>query len=67
MTFGSHQRKMIKQMQKPPCNVELTREEFIKIVTWIDANCPFYGTHEGCKSASGKDRPDFRPVPLGEK
>ena len=42
MTFGSHQRKMIKQMRKPPCNVELTREEFIKIVTWIDANCPFY-------------------------
>ena len=67
MTFGSHQNKMIKQMREVPCKTDLTREEFIKIVTWIDANCPFYGTHEGCKSAEGKDRPDFRPVPLAEK
>ena len=67
MTFGSHQSAMIKQMRKPPCNAKLTREEFIRIVTWIDANCPFYGTHEGCKHAEGKDRPDFRPVPLAEK
>jgi len=67
MTFGSHQSKMIKQMRNPPCNVKLTREEFIRIVTWVDANCPFYGTHKGCKSAGGKDRPDFRPVPLADK
>jgi hypothetical protein len=26
--------------------LHLAREEFIKIVTWIDANVPYYGTHE---------------------
>jgi len=67
MTFGSHQSKLVARIRKEPCKAGLTREEFIKIVTWVDANCPFYGTHGGCKHAEGKDRPDFRPLPLAEK
>jgi len=67
LTFGSHQSQLIKQIRQAPCKIDMTREEFIRIVTWIDANCPFYGTHEGCKHAEGKDRPDFRPLPLAEK
>jgi len=64
MTFGSHQSELIKQLRKAPCNVDMTREEFIRIVTWIDANAPFYGTHEGRKGIQWKDQPDFRPTPL---
>ena len=64
MTFGSHQSKLVARIRKDPCRAKLTREEFIRIVTWVDANCPFYGTHKGCKGADGKDRPDFRPLPL---
>jgi len=67
MTFGSHQSKLVARIRKEPCKAKLTREEFIRIVTWVDANCPFYGTHKGCKHAEGKDRPDFRPLPLAGK
>jgi len=67
MTFGSHKSTLITQIRKDPCKAGLTRQEFIRIVTWVDANCPFYGTHKGCKGAGGKDRPDFRPVPVAGK
>jgi len=63
MSFGSHKSKLIARIRKAPCKAKLTREEFIRIATWVDANCPFYGTHKGCKGAGGKDRPDFRPPP----
>ena len=66
LTFGSHRSKMVEQIRKAPCKSKLTREEFIKIVTWIDANAPFYGTHRGRKNIKWKDHPDFRPLPLAK-
>ena len=38
--------------------------EFIKIVTWIDANAPYYGTRKGYRDPKDKDHPDFRIAPL---
>jgi hypothetical protein len=67
LTFGSHQSELIKQIRKTPCKVDMTREEFIRIVTWIDANAPYYGTHDGKKNQQWKDQPDFRPLPLAGK
>jgi len=67
LTFGSHQSKLVERIRKDPCKGELTREEFIKIVTWIDANAPYYGTHRGKKTLESKDDPQFRPVPLAGK
>jgi len=67
LTFGSHQSKLVERIRKDPCKANLTREEFIKIVTWIDANTPYYGTHEGKKNLKWKDDPDFRPLPLAGK
>ena len=64
MTFGSHQSKLVDRIRQGPCNADLKREEFIRIVTWIDANVPYYGTHKGKKNAQHKEAPDFRPVPL---
>jgi hypothetical protein len=64
LTFGSHRSKLVEQIRKEPCKAGLTQEEFIKIVTWIDANAPFYGTHKGKKNIKWKDDPDFRPLPL---
>jgi len=46
-----------------PCKSTVTREEFIRIVTWIDANAPYYGTHRGKKNIKWKDDPEFRPLP----
>ena len=45
LNFGSHLSKLAKQIQKDPCKGKLTKEEFIKIVTWIDANSPFLGIY----------------------
>jgi len=64
LTFGSHRSKMVEMIRKDPCKGDLTREEFIKIVTWIDACIPYYGTHRGKKNLKWKDEPDFRPTPL---
>jgi hypothetical protein len=50
-----------------PCKAKLTREEFIKIVTWIDSNIPYYGTRKGYKDPKYKDRPDFRITPIAAK
>jgi hypothetical protein len=67
LTFGSHQSRMVERIRKAPCKADLTREEFIKIVTWIDANAPYYGTHRGSKVLEYKDYPEFRQVPLARR
>ena len=67
LTFGSHRSKLVSQIRKDPCKGELTREEFIKITTWIDANSPYYGTYRGKKDLRYKDEPDFRLPPLVAK
>ena len=55
--------KLIAQLRKGHNDVKLTREEFIRLVTWIDANGPFYGTWEGKRHIRFKDEPDFRICP----
>ncbi len=67
LRFGSHQSKLVERIRKVPCKAKLTREEFIRIVTWVDANAPYYGTHRGKKNLKWKDDPDFRPLPLAGK
>jgi len=47
LNFGSHLSKLVSQIQKDPCKGNLTEEEFIKIVTWVDANCPYLGYYGG--------------------
>jgi hypothetical protein len=64
MTFGSHRSRMVARIRKAPCKAKLTRNEFVRIVTWVDANAPYYGTHKGCKHAGGKGKPNFRPAPV---
>ena len=67
LSFGSHRSKLVERIREKPCKAGLTQEEFIKIVTWIDANAPFYGTHDGKKNIKWKDDPDFRPLPIAVK
>ena len=65
LTFGSHRSRMIEQIRRKgsPCNVVLSREEFVRLVTWIDANAPYYGLYEGKRNLKWKDAGDFRPCP----
>ena len=67
LTHGSHRSKLVEQIRKAPCKANLTREEFIKIVTWIDANVPYYGTYDGKMDPGDKDHPEFRALPLAGK
>ena len=67
LTFGSHRSKLVDRIRNKPCKSKLTRTEFIRIVTWIDANAPYYGTHRGKKNIKWKGAPDFRPPPLAGK
>jgi len=64
LMVGSHLSKMVERMRADPCRGKLSREEFIRIVTWIDANAPYYGNYGGKKNVKWRDDPDFRPVPL---
>jgi hypothetical protein len=34
-----------------------------RLVTWVDANRPCYGSYFGRRNRIYKDHPDFRPIP----
>jgi hypothetical protein len=42
--------------------VELSREEMTRLVTWADANGPYYGTYFGRRNLAHQGLPGFRPV-----
>jgi hypothetical protein len=63
LTFGSHRSKLVDRLRSAPCKTDLGQAEFVKLVTWIDANAPFYGNYEGKKNVKWKGDPDFRPNP----
>jgi|GEM_PF-891049 len=64
LTRGSHLSKLSARIRKDPCKAKITRAEFIRTVTWIDANVPYYGTYRGKRNLQDKDDPDFRLPPL---
>jgi hypothetical protein len=51
------------RLRSGPCKSDLTQAEFVRLVTWIDANAPYYGTYEGRKNLRWKGDPQFRPNP----
>ena len=67
LSFGSHLSKLAAKMRSAPCKAKITQGEFVRVVTWIDANAPYYGTYRGKRNLQDKDHPDFRPVPLAQK
>ncbi len=62
-TLGSHASKLVHLIREGHEGVELSKPEFIKLVTWIDANSPYYGSYFGRRNVKYRDLPDFRPVP----
>jgi len=64
LSFGSHLSRLVAQIRKAPCGESLSSEEFIRIVTWVDANVPYYGTYRGKRGLEDKDDPDFRALPI---
>jgi hypothetical protein len=35
----------------------------VKITTWVDTNCQYYGSYWGRRNLDYANLPDFRPVP----
>ena len=62
-TWGSHASKLIDVIRKGHEDVKLSREEFIKLVTWVDSNAQYYGSYYGRKNLKYKNHPNFRPLP----
>jgi hypothetical protein len=65
-TYGSHQSKLIAAIRKQHYGVNLPREDFIRLATWVDANAPYYGSYFGRRNIAYREQPDFRPVPTLE-
>jgi len=65
-TWGSHASGLVSKIRNGHSKVNLSREEFIRLVTWVDANAPYYGSYFGRKNLIYKDHPDFRPIPTFE-
>jgi len=47
-------------------DAKLSKEEWIKLVTWIDCGAPYYGSYYGRRNLAYRGQPDFRPVPTVE-
>lgn len=62
-TVGSHASRLMAILRQGHYDVKMTREEFVRLATWIDANGPYYGTYFGRRNWIYKDHPDFRPAP----
>jgi len=63
LVYGSHTSKLVLLLRQGHYGVKLPPKEFIRLVTWMDANAPYYGTYDGRRSLRYKDLPDFRPAP----
>lgn len=66
LQLGSHSSRFITLLRQGHYDVKLSREEMIRLVTWADANGPYYGSYFGRRNLMYKDHPDFRPVPTLE-
>ncbi len=65
-TYGSHQSRLIAVLRAGHYDVQLPREDFIRLVTWVDANAPYYGSYFGRRNIAFRDRGNFRAVPTLE-
>jgi len=65
-SLGSHASKLIGVLRDGHEDVNLSQEEFIKLVTWVDANAPYYGSYFGRRNLKYRSHSNFRPIPTFE-
>ena len=63
---GSHKSKLVQLLRDGHYEKQLSKEEWIKLVTWIDCGAPFYGSYYGRRNLRYQGQPDFRPIPTVE-
>ena len=63
---GSHLSKLIQVLRSEHYEVKLSKAEFVRLVTWVDLNLPYYGSYHGKRNIKYRGQPDFRPPPTLE-
>jgi hypothetical protein len=61
--LGSHASRLVEVLKQGHYDVRLSRDEWLKVVTWVDSNAPYYGSYFGRRHIQWKNHPQFRPVP----
>ena len=49
------------RLAKEHKKIKLSKEEMVRLTTWVDCNGQYYGTYYGRKNLKYKDHPNFRP------
>lgn len=62
-SHGSHRSKLVDLLNSGHYEARLSKDEWIKLVTWIDCGAPYYGSYYGRRHLRYRGQPDFRPVP----
>ena len=62
-SHGSHRSRFVEVLKGGHYEVKLSKEEWIKLVTWIDCGAPYYGSYYGRRNLKYQGQPDFRPLP----
>jgi len=66
-SLGAHASELKEYLGKEHFGVELSREEMIRVTTWMDANGQYYGSYYGRINSEHVGHPNFRPVPTVEQ
>ena len=61
-SLGSHASRLIKILLKGHEDVRLSREEMIRLTTWVDSNAQYYGSYYGRRNLQYRGHLNFRPV-----
>ncbi len=61
--LGSHASRLIEIIRQGHYDAALSDEEMARLVTWADANAPYYGSYFGRRNLIYREHPDFRPLP----
>jgi hypothetical protein len=56
----------VERLAKSHAEINMPREDMIRLTTWVDANGQYYGSYWGRRNLQYKDHPNFRPIPTYE-
>jgi hypothetical protein len=60
--LGSHASRLIAVLRGGHHEVQLSHEEWVRLLTWVDANGPYYSTYFGRRNLRYQGLADFRPA-----
>lgn len=63
-SLGSHASRLVQLLRAGHYDVSLPRDQWVRLVTWVDANGPYYGSYFGRRHLKYQGLPDFRPFPV---